>query len=98
MGPQSAPSSSLLPRVGEAGGRAQNTAPCCYQDRAATHGCFLVVIIIVGGSVGGGCPRRRLTGTEAATKEAAAAVIMACFVVVELWGKLCFWFGGGVNY
>jgi hypothetical protein len=58
----------------------------------------LFPIIIVGGSVGGECPRRWLTGTEAATKEAAAAVIMTCFVVVGLWGMLCFWFGGGVNY
>jgi len=47
--------------------------------------------------VGGECPRRRLTGTEAATKQAAAAVNVTCFVVVGLWGMLCFWFGGGVN-
>ncbi len=62
------------------------------------HGCFLVVVIIVGGSVGGECPRRQLPGTEAAMEEAAAVVIMTCFVAVGLWGMLCFWFGGGVNY
>jgi len=95
---QSASSSSLLPREGGAGGRAQNTASCCYRDCAAMHGCFFVVIIIVGGSVGGECPRRQLPGVEAAMKEAAAAVIMTCFVVVGLWGMWCFWFVSHVNY
>ena len=76
---QSASSSSPPSRAG--GGRAQNTAPCCSRDRAATRlgtsaRSSLVVIIVVGGSAW-----RWLLDAEAATEEAAAAVIMTCFVV-----------------